>query len=86
MIEDDIAMHLITGIIDACRRILGEDAIKTANDVPGLDVRSNGELVVTGDAYKIIGLLCKEFEKALHGKLVVDVEVRLNLKRGAEGS
>ena len=82
MIEDEIAIHLITGIIDACRRIIGENAIKTANEVEGLDVRSNGELVVTGDVYKTIGTLCREFEKALNGKMVVDIEVRLNLKRG----
>lgn len=83
MIEDDIAIHLIAGIIDAGRRILGEDAIKAANEVEGLDVRSNGEIVVTGsEDYKIIGDLCRAFEKAMRGKLVVDVDVRLNLKRG----
>ena len=49
----------------------------------GLDVRSNGEIVVTGsEDYKIIGDLCRAFEKAMRGKLVVDVDVRLNLKRG----
>ena len=84
MIEDDIAIHLIAGIIDAGRRIIGENAIKTANEVDGLDVRLNGEIVITGEVYKIIGSLCREFEKALRGKLVVDVEVRLNLKRGGE--
>ena len=85
MIEDDIAIHLIAGIIDAGRRIIGEDAIKTANEVDGLDVRSNGELVVTGEVYKIIGDLCRAYEKALRGRLVVDVDVRLNLKRGDGG-
>ena len=83
MREDEIAIHLIAGIIDAGRRIIGENAITTANEVEGLDVRANGEIVVTGDAYKIIGTLCREFEKALNGKLVIDIEVRLNLKRGA---
>ena len=82
MIEDDIAIHTIAGIIDAGRRILGEDAIKAANEIEGLDVSSNGEIVVTGEDYKIIGELCRAFEKAMRGKLVVDVEVRLNLKRG----
>ena len=83
MIEDDIAIHLIAGIMESGRRILGEDAIKAANEVEGLDVRPNGEIVVTGsEDYKIIGDLCRAFEKAMRGKLVVDVEVRLNLKRG----
>ena len=44
MIEDDITIHLIAGIIDAGRRIIGEDAIKAANEVKGLDVRANGEI------------------------------------------
>ena len=82
MTEEDIAIHLITGIIDAGRRIIGEDAIKTANEIEGLNVRSNGEVVVTGDAYKIIGSLCSTYEKAMRGKVVVDIDVRLNLKRG----
>ena len=86
MIDDDIAIHLIAGIIDAGRRILGEDAIKTANEVQGLDVRSNGELVVTGDCNKIVASLCSALEKAMRGSIVVDVEVRLNLKRGGGGS
>ena len=82
MIEDDIAIHVIGGIIDACRRIIGENAIKTANEVDGLDVRSNGEIVVTGDdVYTIIGSLCGEYEKALHGRVVVDVDVRVNLRK-----
>ena len=37
MIEDEIAIHTITGIIDGGRRILGEDAIKTVNEVDGLN-------------------------------------------------
>ena len=82
MIEDAIAIHTIAGIIDAGRRIVGEDAIKVANEVNGLDVRVNGEVTVTGEFYKIIGELCRALEKALRGKLVVDIEVRLNLKRG----
>lgn len=83
MIEDDIAIRTITGIIDGGRRIIGESAIKTANDVEGLDVSSNGEVVVTGEFYKIIGNLCREYEKAMSGKVVVDISVRLNLKRGS---
>ncbi len=82
MIEDDITIHLLSGIIDAGRRIIGEDAIKTANGVEGLHVRSNGEIVVTGDPSKIMGNLCREFEKAFRGKLVVDVDVRLNMIKG----
>lgn len=82
MIEDDIAIHTISGIIDAGKRILGEDAIKAANDVGGLNVKSNGELVVTGECNKVIGELCRAFEKSMRGTLVVDIEVRLNLKRG----
>lgn len=85
MIDDDIAIHLIGGIIDAGKRILGDDAIKAANDVEGLNVRSNGELVVTGEYSKIISGLCSALEKATRGHLVVDVEVRLNLKRGSGG-
>ena len=85
MIEDDIAIRTILGIIDGGKRIVGESAIKAANDVTGLKVSGNGELVVTGEFYKIIGDLCGALEKALGGKLVVDVEVRLNLKRGGGG-
>ena len=82
MIEDDIVIHLIAGIIDAGRRIIGDAAIKAANEVEGLSVGSNGEIVATGDCNKIIGSLCREYEKALKAKIVVDVEVRLNLKKG----
>jgi hypothetical protein len=81
MIEDTITIHLISGMIDAARRIIGDSAVKAANEVEGLVVSSNGEIVVTGDVLKIIGSLCSVLEKALKAKLVVDVEVRLNLKR-----
>lgn len=82
MIEDEVAIHTIAGIIDGGRRILGIDAIKAANEVNGLEVGVNGEIVVTGEVYKIVGDLCRAFEKAMRGQLVVDIEVRLNLKRG----
>ena len=82
MTENDISMHIISGIIDAGKRIVGEGAIKAANEVEGLKVNANGEIVVTGEFNKIIGELCRTYEKALQGRLVVDVEVRLNLKRG----
>ena len=59
MIEDDITIHLIAGIIDGCRRILGENAIKTANEVDGLDVRSNGEIVVTGEVPDVVPYLAR---------------------------
>ena len=85
MIDDDIAIHLIGGIIDAGKRILGDGAIKAANEVEGLDVRPNGELVVTGEYTHIIAGLCSAFEKTMRGHLVVDVEVRLNLMRGGGG-
>ena len=83
MIEDNITIHTISGIIDAGKRIVGEDAIKAANEVDGLKVSGNGEIVVTGDAHKITGDLCRALEKAMRGKIIVDIEVRLNLKRGA---
>ena len=35
-----------------------------------------------GDVYKIMGSLCRKYEKAMEGRIVVDIEVRLNLKRG----
>ena len=82
MIEDDIIIHLIAGIIDAGRRMIGDDAIKTANEINGLKANPNGELVITGDCTKIIGELCRAYEKAMRGNLVIDVEIRLNLKRG----
>lgn len=80
--EDDLAVHLIAGIIDAGKRIIGDDAINAANAVEGLDVRSSGEIVVTGEDYKIIGDLCRAYEKQMRGRLVLDVKVRLNLKKG----
>ena len=58
---------------------------KAANEVEGLKVSANGEIVVTGDAYKIIGDLCGALEKALRGKIVVDIEVRINLKKSGGG-
>ena len=67
----------------AGRRIMGDDAIKTANEVNGLRVKTNGELVVSGELHKIVGDLCRSFEKAMRGQLVVDIEVRLNLKTGS---
>lgn len=82
MTEDDIGIRLASGIIHAAGRIMGEDAIKVANEVQGLAVRTNGEIVVTGEVYTIIGNLCSVYEKALKGKLVVEVDVRLNLRRG----
>ena len=85
MIEDDIAIHTISGIIDGGERIVGGAAIKAANEVEGLKVSANGEIVVTGDSYKIIGDLCRTLEKALRGKIVVDIEVRINLKKGVGG-
>ena len=35
MIEDEIAIHTISGIIDAGERIIGHEAIKAANEVEG---------------------------------------------------
>ena len=83
MHEDEIAIKLIAEIISGARRVLGDDAVKTANEVNGLSVRQTGEITVTGEIYKIVGVLCREYEKAMQGKLVVDVVVRLNLRRGA---
>ena len=82
MIEDKIVMATIQGIIDAGRKILGDDAAtKAAAEVEGLDVMSGGGIAVTGDGLKIISELCKAYEKAVQGKIMVDIEVRLNLKR-----
>ena len=70
---------------DQVRGAIVPDATKAASEVQGLDVRPNGELVVTGDYNKVIADLCSALEKAMRGHLVVDVEVRLNLKRGGGG-
>ena len=69
---------------DQVRGAIVPDATKAASEVQGLDVRPNGELVVTGDYNKVIADdLCSALEKAMRGHLVVDVEVRLNLTRGS---
>lgn len=81
MDEDEIAIRLLGGIVSAARSILGDDAIKHANEVGGLRVRQTGEVVVSGEVLRIVGLLCREYEKALKGRLVLDVDVRLNIRR-----
>ena len=79
MIEDDIVIRAIVGVLDAGRRTLGDDAIKVANELTGLHVRGNGEIVVSGDALKTLGNLCRALEKSMRGRIVIDIEVRLNL-------
>ena len=44
-----------------------------ADEVNGLPVRSNGEIVVTVQVYNTINELCRMYEKALRGKRVVNV-------------
>lgn len=83
MIEDSIAISLIAGIINAARRNIGDDAIRAANEVPGLAVNGNGEIVLTGEFFKIVGDLCRSLEKAMRGSIVVDLDVRMNLKRSS---
>jgi len=84
-----ITVTLILGIIDSARRVLGEDAIKIANSIEGLRVSQNGEITVTGDGLEILKKLLKAYEADLHGEIILDLDVRLNVKRagdtGSEG-
>ena len=81
-----ITVTLILGILDGARRVIGDDAIKTANEVEGLKVTSNGEIIVTGDGLQILKKLLKVYEEALHGEIILDLDVRMNVKgRGNKG-
>ena len=84
MTLSQITITLILGIIDGARRVLGEDAIKIANKVEGLRVMSNGEIVVTGDGMKILKKLLKACEAELHGEIILDLDVRVNVKRSGD--
>ena len=75
-----ITVMLILGIIDGSRRILGDDAIKVANTVEGLKVTPNGEIVITGNSLHILNKLLKAYEVELHGEIILDLDVRLNIK------
>ena len=77
-----ITMTLILGILDGARRILGDtEAIKTANTVEGLQVSPNGEITVTGNSMIILKQLVKAYEADLHGEIILDLDVRMNVKR-----
>ena len=81
-----ITVTLILGILDGARRVIGDDAIKIANEVEGLKVSSNGEIVVTGDGLQILKKLVKNYENELHGEIILDLDVRMNVKgRGNRG-
>ena len=75
-----ITVMLILGIIDGARRVIGDDAIKVANTVEGLKVTSSGEIVITVNSLQILGKLLKAYEAELHGEVVLDLDVRLNVK------
>ena len=81
MTLSQITITLILGILDGARRVLGDDAIKTANSIEGLKVTPNGEIVVTGDGMKILKKLLKACEADLHGEVILDLDVRVNVAR-----
>ncbi len=84
MTLSQITITLILGILDGARRVLGDDAIKTANSIEGLKVTPNGEIVVTGDGMKILKKLLKACEADLHGEVILDLDVRVNVKRSGD--
>lgn len=75
-----ITITLILGILDGARRVIGDDAIKLANTVEGLKATPNGEIVITGDGMKILSKLVKTYETELHGEIILDLDVRMNVK------
>ena len=81
-----ISVILLLGIIDGARRILGEDAINIANNVEGLKTAANGEITVNGDGMKILRELLKQYEEALHGEIILDLDVRVNVKQKASSN
>ena len=76
-----ITISLILGVVDGAKRIIGEDAVKTANNIEGLRVMSTGEIIVTGNGMKILEQLWKAYEADLKGEIIPDIEVRLNVKK-----
>ena len=79
MNHNQLSIHLLLGIIDGAKRILGEDAYDLANKVDGLKVSSVGEIIVSGDSSRITQELIKTYESELHGHLIVDIGVRFNV-------
>ena len=79
-----ITVTLILGILDGARRVIGDDAIKIANEVEGLKVTPKGEIVVAGDGLQILKKLVKAYEDELHGEVILDLEVRVNVKLAQE--
>ena len=79
-----ITVTLILGILDGARRVIGDDAIKIANEVEGLKVTPKGEIIVTGDGLQMLKKLVKAYEDELHGEIILDLEVRMNVKIAEE--
>ena len=75
-----ISVNLILGILDGARRVVGDEAIRMANSVDGLKVTPHGEIAVSGDGMEIVKKLLKVYEEELHGEIVLDLDVRMNVK------
>jgi hypothetical protein len=76
-----ITITLILRLIDGAKRILGDDAIKIANNIKGLDVSPNGEVVITGDGLQLLKQLLKQYEEAVQGEIILDLDVRVNFRK-----
>lgn len=75
-----ISLNLIAGILSSAKRIMGDDAIKIANEVEGLKVTPVGEIIITQSSDRIIKKLVKSYEGELQGEIIVDIDVRMNVK------
>ena len=78
-----IYFNLILRILDGARRVIGEEAVKIANSIEGLKVTNGNEIVVTRDPVQILKKLIKEYESELHGEIILDLDVRVNVKSSA---
>jgi hypothetical protein len=76
-----ITITLILRLIDGAKRILGDDAIKIANNIKGLNVNPNGEVVITGDGLQLLKQLLKQYEEAVQGEIILDLDVRVNFRK-----
>ena len=81
MTLSQITITLILRLIDGAKKILGDDAIKIANNIKGLDVSPNGEVVIAGDGLQLLKQLLKQYEEAVQGEIILDLNVKVNFRK-----
>ena len=81
MNRGELAIKLILPLVKRARRIIGEDAVKIANDIPGLEVTADEGIEVTGDGIVIYEKLLKAYNEKLHGNLVLELKAEFHVYR-----